>query len=688
MSPVKRTQIRKILVVDDVEESRYYLEALLRGHGHEVFPAGNGAEALSLAQMETVDLIVSDVLMPVMDGFEFCRRCKQDNSLADIPFVFYTATYVNPKDQELGLSLGADYYLIKPLEPDTLMQVFHDALGGRKQKRAKLPAASNDDDPLCLREHNEALFRKLEAKMIQLESANESLERELSERRQAEIRLQRLYTAIENAGECILIVDPDGLIEYMNPALEKALGVIKKEITGKRLDSLIKCQWNGPLFKALQENLLSAKPWKGNLSSRAKSGKRIEFAATISPIAGPEGQTSGFVATMQDLTAQRNLENQLAQAQKMEAIGTLAGGIAHDFNNILASIFGFAEISLLKTSKESQVYHYLEQILTSSQRAKDLVRQILTFSRKSEQEHVPVQASILIKETFKLLRSTLPSSIEMRQKIHPDASRTTIIADPTQLHQVLMNLCANAAHAMREKGGILEIGLMNLDLDDDSLPEYQDLEQGRYLKLSVSDTGHGIDQALLPKIFDPYFTTKGPDEGTGLGLAVVYGIVKSLRGSLKVYSEQGKGTTFEILFPRSEIAAASAVEQASPLPVGKGRILVVDDERILVEMLEAMLAQLGYQVATSSNGADALEAFKACPTNYDLVITDQTMPKMQGTDLAGEILKIRADIPIILSTGFCEAVDEDKAKQLGIRGILLKPVSWRDLADVVKRYLA
>ncbi len=688
MPPVTSTNPRKILVVDDVEESRYYLEALLRGHGHEVFPAINGAEALTLARNEMMDLIVSDVLMPVMDGFELCRRCKQDSYLAGIPFVFYTATYVNAKDQALGLSLGADYYLIKPLEPDTLMQVFQDAIGGKRQVRPNESHPSTEDDPLRLREHNEALIRKLEAKMIQLESANENLERELSERRKAEIRLQRLYTAIENAGECILIADPGGLIEYVNPAFKKTLGMVKEEVIGKRLADLTGCKRNGLFFKALRESLPSARPWKGNLSSRTKGGKRIEFAATVSPIAGSDGRASGFVATMQDLTAQRNLENQLAQAQKMEAIGTLAGGIAHDFNNILASIFGFAEISLLQVPRENRVYHYLEQILTSSRRAKELVRQILTFSRKSEQEHVPVQAGILIKETFRLLRSTLPSTVEMRQKIHPDAAGTTIIADPTQLHQVLMNLCANAAHAMRDKGGVLEIGLVNVNVGVNSLLEHQDLEQGQYLKLTVSDTGHGMDETVLPRIFDPYFTTKGPEEGTGLGLAVVYGIVKSLRGSIKVHSEQGKGTTFEIFFPRSEVAAASASDPASPLPVGKGRILIVDDEKILVEMLEAMLSQLGYQVTTSNNGADALEAFKASPAQYDLVITDQTMPKMQGTDLAREILKIRGDIPVILSTGFCETVDEEKAGNLGIRGILLKPVSWRNLAEIVQKHLA
>ncbi len=679
--------MRKILVVDDVEESRYYLEALMRGHGHEVFSARNGAEAFALAQRGTVDVIISDILMPVMDGFELCRRCKQDDRLASIPFIFYTATYVDPRDQAFGLSLGADYYLVKPLEPDCLMQVLHDALGGGDRAPSKLHHISLENDSLYLREHNEVLIRKLESKMIQLENANQCLERELSERRRAENRLQRLYAAIENSGECILIADSGGLIEYVNPAFPKALGITNEELTGRRLDTLSACRQNGAFFGTLQENSLPDKPWKGNLTGSDKNGKRIEFVAMISPIADSCGKATGFVATMQDMTVQRSLENQLAQAQKMEAIGTLAGGIAHDFNNILAPIFGFTEIALHEIPVDSPVHHYLEQVLASGQRAKELVKQILAFSRKSKQALMPVKASSLIKETLKLLRSTLPSTIEIRQDIHPNACQATIITDPTQLHQVLMNLCTNAAHAMRGQGGVLAIGLTSLDIDADSPDECRDIRHGPYLRLSVSDTGHGMDEAVLQRIYDPYFTTKGPDEGTGLGLAVVYGIVQRMGGTITVSSKPGKGTTFEVFFPRSEARAVSAVDLASPLPEGKGRILVVDDEKILLEMLESMLTQLGYQVATSGNGADAFEEFKACPEKYDLIITDQTMPKMQGTELAREVLKIRADIPIILSTGFSDTVDEKEARRLGIGGFLMKPLSWRDLAEIVDKFL-
>jgi CheY-like chemotaxis protein len=333
------------------------------------------------------------------------------------------------------------------------------------------------------------------------------------------------------------------------------------------------------------------------------------------------------------------------------------------------------------------LHHNLEQILLSGNRARELVKQILTFSRKTEKEHRPVQVSLLVKETVKLLRSSLPSTIQIRQDIDEKAMYATTMADPTQIHQVLMNLCTNAAHAMREEAGVLSITLKIAEIESAATSELADLAPGSYLKLSVADTGHGMDEAVRQRIFDPYFTTKGPSEGTGLGLALIYGIVKNLSGGIAVFSEPGRGATFDVYFPRTKTLQAPVAEALQPLPTGKGLVLVVDDEQPIVDMLQEMLGSLGYTVAGRYSSYDALQAFRARPDSFDLVITDLTMPKMTGIDLAREVLKIRPDIPIIICTGFSEAVNADRTKLLGIRGFLMKPIALRDLAETVNKIL-
>jgi nitrogen-specific signal transduction histidine kinase/ActR/RegA family two-component response regulator len=391
--------------------------------------------------------------------------------------------------------------------------------------------------------------------------------------------------------------------------------------------------------------------------------------------------------TASDITDGKLLRAQLDQALKMQAIGTLAGGIAHDFNNILAPIIGYTELSLNMVSQDPRLSHNMRQVLLSANRAKDLVRQILTFSRKTERGNKPVQVSLIIKEALKLLRSSLPSTIDIRQSVHPDAVQSTTMADPTQIHQVLMNLCTNAGHAMRAKGGTLSITLDNVENGPGVGRETPDMGPGPYLKLSVADTGHGMDEAVRQRIFDPYFTTKGPDEGTGLGLAVVYGIVKNLSGAIAVSSKPGEGAVFDVYLPRAQTIRAPSTGLPALLPTGHGRVLVVDDEKSIVDMIMDMLDTLGYEAVPRYSSPDALEAFRARPESFDLVITDMTMPHLTGIDLARQILMIRPHIPIILCTGFSEALDENKIKRLGIKKLLMKPVSMRDLAVTVNKIL-
>ena len=381
----------------------------------------------------------------------------------------------------------------------------------------------------------------------------------------------------------------------------------------------------------------------------------------------------------------RKLEARLIQAHKMEAIGTLAGGIAHDFNNILAAIMGYSELVELDLSKEDRASDNLGEVLKAANRAKQLVRQLLTFSRQSEPEPKPLQMTPIVKEALKLIRASIPATIKIRQEIHcePDI----VLADDVQIHQVLINLCSNAAHAMQGNGGLLNVKLVNLELDAEDLLQYPNLRAGPYIRLSVSDTGCGMDREIKERIFDPFFTTKGPGEGTGMGLAVVHGIVNSHGGAITVYSEPDQGTTFHVLLPGVDGKAPVKDEKMVSLLRGSERILLLDDEKTLVTMGERMLKRLGYRVVPQTSSVEALEAFRAQPDKFDLVITDQTMPDMTGEHLSRELMNIRSDIPIILCTGYSQIISEKDARAMGIAGYIMKPMVMRELARVIRDVL-
>ena len=510
------------------------------------------------------------------------------------------------------------------------------------------------------------------------------------------ITSENRYRAIAStAQDAIILMDHLGRIAYWNPAAEKIFDYTGGEALGRDLHELIMPARFAPeLKKSLSVFFASGKGEAIGkileMTALRKGGKEFPVELTVSPLQQEEGWWAVGVVRdiserVQERTERDELQAQLRQSQKMEAIGTLAGGIAHDFNNILAAIMGYTELALLEAG-EGSLRDTLTEVRRASGRAKDLVAHILAFSRQGEMARAPVSVAPILKESIKMLRASLPTTIEIKQTLGQDLGK--ILADPTQIHQVLMNLCTNAAHAMRETGGVLEVGLAQVRLEDEQVLQTFSLEPGPYLRFTVRDTGQGIDPAIREKIFDPFFTTKSRGEGTGLGLSVVHGIVTSHGGGIEVQSTLGQGTIFILYFPVLE-SVSETVEAAvaGAPPTGKERVLLIDDEAALIEMGSRILAYLGYQVTSRTSSIEALELFKAQPDNFDLVVTDYTMPNMTGGELAKHILAIRPRMPIVLCTGFSEVFTEEKARAAGIQGYVMKPISIHDLAGICRSVL-
>ena len=514
--------------------------------------------------------------------------------------------------------------------------------------------------------------------------------RDVTERKHAQEEIAKrqkyLESVVHNAPDAIVTLDASHNIIEWNPGAKRIFGYSRDEVVGKDIDDLISRPDMKHELKALTKQLLSGERLIPHETVRyRKDGTPVNVIASGSSIK-IEDKFLGVMAVYTDITEKKKLERQLQQAQKMEAIGTLAGGIAHDFNNILAAIIGFAELAKMRVPEDSEILPNLDQILKSGNRAKTLIQQILAFSRKQELEQKPLQLKYIIMETLKLLRSTLPTDIEIKEDIAQDVG--VVNADPTQMHQVIMNLCTNAGHAMQEEGGVLAVGFANVELDDIAAAQYLDMSPGHYLRLSVSDTGHGMTPDVKERIFEPYFTTKEKGVGTGMGLSVVHGIVKNHNGEVTVYSEPGKGSTFHVYLPLiQEEAIKPEMDEQAPILTGNERILFIDDEPTLVELGTQMLERLGYEVTTRTSSIEALELFKAQPDRFDLVITDMTMPNMMGDKLAQEFMKIRSDIPIILCTGFSERISEEKTKEIGIKAFAMKPLVMRGLANTIKKVI-
>jgi PAS domain S-box-containing protein len=644
----------RILHLEDDPRDAELVETILQDQGLQcdITCVKTRQDFESILAEQNFDLILSDYGLPGYDGFAALNAVRTKDR--NVPFILLSGTLGEEQAVE-SLKSGATDYLLK------------------NRLERLVPAVTR-----ALREAQErAIRRKTEEALAK--------EREF------------IKAVLENIQSGIVACDAEGTLTLLNRAMREmhgavALEQVPAEQIAERYNlfhpdgkTLLKKE-ELPLFRALngervQDVEIKIVPKIG--------GPRIVLCSG-QPILDGQGKKLGAVVATHDITDRRKaeeetrqLENQLRQAQKLEAIGTLAGGIAHDFNNILGAIIGYAELAHEDIPATSRSRKHLQEVLKAGHRAKELVHQILAFSRQTIPERRPVAISLIIKEAIKLLRASLPSTIQMRTEIKTRSDRA--VADPVQIHQVLMNLCTNAGHAMREKGGILTVRLDELTVGETKSPAK--IQPGAYLRLVVADTGHGMDKAIQERIFDPFFTTKPLGEGTGLGLSVVHGIVTSHGGQISVSSEVGVGTTFEILLPQAANVVELTPKSAARAAGGTERILLVDDEEPLANLLYERLERHGYKVVAQTDSLSAFELFAAAPSAFDVVVSDQTMPRLTGVDLAKQIRRVRGDIPIFICTGYSENVKQEDVQAIGLCEVVLKPVDLEALNAAIRRVL-
>ena len=542
-----------------------------------------------------------------------------------------------------------------------------------------------------------AITNKKHSLLIEkLETAEQALKMDIKDRKQVEEALrkseERYRSLYDDTPSMYFTLDSNAKVLSVNKFGAQLLGYHVEELVGKSVleifhnDDIPKVQEQ---FMQCLENPEKVAHWEFR---KVHKDGTVMWVKELARVTQDTNSRTVILIVCEDITdrklaeeALQQSEKQLRQAQKMEAIGTLAGGIAHDFNNILGAMLGYAELSLARKSSDSQIGIYLKEILKAGKRAKNLVKQILAFSHPGEQERHAVDLGMIVNESLQLLRATLPSSIQIRHHIKADPA--IIYADPTQIHQVMMNLGGNAEYAMREKSGVLEVELTSVEITEAMLPGLPELANGSYLQLTIRDAGCGMSSHVLDRIFEPFFTTKGPGEGTGMGLAVVHGIIAGHEGAIRVKSTVGTGSVFEIFLPKLETALPVEDQGDVTLPKGKGSVLFVDDEESLVQWGQHLLTNLGYKVVGRTRPENALELFREAPSQFDIVITDQTMPTMSGEAFARALQNIRQDIPIVLCTGFSHTMTSEKAKSTGIRAFLMKPVTGRELASTIQEVL-
>lgn len=664
----------KILIVDDHEENLYLLESMLKAADHDLRPAANGAEAWKILNAERIDLIISDILMPVMDGFQLCRKVKTDQGLRAIPFIVYTATYTGPQDQAFAITIGADRFIEKPCEPELFMAAVNETMASAALP-PEIPVPVKEEEALRL--YSERLIRKLEQKMLEAE-------REIQARKESESRF-RLFA--ETAPVGVTIVNREQKAVYISPKCIDLFGYTLEDIPeieawltlaypDEELRDRVRREWQAEV-DAARATLSEIKPLEYPVTCKNGKVRDIEFRMSTN------GDLDFIVLT--DITQRKQaevewkkLQDQLTQAQKMESVGRLAGGVAHDYNNMLSVIIGYAELALDKVNPQDPIHEDLTEILTAARRSADITRQLLAFARQQTIAPKIIDLNQVIKYMLKMLKRLIGEDIQLSWL--PGTETGKIKIDPSQIDQILANLCVNARDAITGVGKIT-IETRAVRFDSTYCDSHAGFIPGDFIMLAVSDDGSGMDKETQDRIFEPFFTTKGIGEGTGLGLSTVYGIVKQNNGFINVYSEPGKGSTFRIYLARhSGPEGESLREETREIPLSRGEtILVVEDEAAILKLTEKILRDLGYTVLSAVSPLTALDLAKNYGNKIHLLITDMILPEMNGRDLARQVQSVYPAIKVLFMSGYTAHTIAHHVLEPGLC-FLQKPFSVKDLA--------
>ena len=639
----------KIIIIDDDESVNRLIQRTLDREGFRTESARTGKEAFSKFTGRDDEILLLDYQLPDMTGKEVLRSLSK--KYQRIHFVIMTG-HGDEKIAVDMMKLGARDYIIK--RPNFIY------LLTPKIKR------------VCAEIDKERHFMQTE------ESLKESEE--------------KYKASFNKSRDAILVFSRERRIVDVNQRFVELSGCLETELESMHLQVLFP-ETADPKTEERLRSMLHGKEipiFEAKLLTKNKMIIPVEIGVTM--LTNCYDQEFVFQANIRDISRRKQaeadktkLEEQLRRSQKLETIGTLAGGIAHDFNNILTPIMGYADMALAYLPSTNPLRNDLEAILNGAYRAKDLVEQILLFSRQIEKERKPLGLHLIVKEGLKLIRPSIPTTIDIRQRI--DDSCDKIMADPSQMHEVVVNLCTNAWQAMEEKGGTLTIELRQVEVDAATAKSNPNLKEGQHVRLTVSDTGTGMDDAILERIFEPFFTTKAVDKGTGMGLSVVHGIVRGHHGDILVYSEPGKGTTFHVYLPVTSSEKKISKKELAAIQGGEESILVVDDEEVVLNVVQKMLKRLGYKVDICNRSIDALKTIRRHPEKYHLVISDLTMPDMTGLILSERLQQIRPEFPTIIMTGFGESLQEDILHHYGVHEVTGKPIIIRELAAVIRKVL-